>query len=69
MAISGGAMPAALVQMRDGRPAVVRSESRQGDVLVEDLEIAETELLSGVSVWIPSRLFLQLRDQMTRSVQ
>lgn len=69
MAISGGGMPASLIQMRDGRPAVVRSESRQGDVLVDDLDIAETELLSGVSVWIPSRLFLPLRERMTRSVQ
>lgn len=69
MAISGGGMPASLIQMRNGRPEVVRVESRQGDVLVDDLEIAETELLSGVSVWIPSRLFLPLRERMTRSVQ
>lgn len=69
MAISGGGMPASLIQMRNGRPEVVRVESRQGDVLVDDLEIAETELLSGVGVWIPSRLFLQLRDHMTRRVQ
>lgn len=69
MAISGGAMPAALVEMRDGKPKVARSESRLGDVLVHDLEIAETELLSGVSVWIPSRLYLPLLKQMTRSVQ
>lgn len=69
MAISGGAMPAALVEMREGKPTVARTESRLANVLVDDLEIAETELLSGVSVWIPFRLFLPLKQQMTRSVQ
>ena len=69
MAISGGAMPASLIEMRSGVPSVVRTESRLGDILVQDLDIAETEILSGVQVWIPSNLFVPLKNQMKRGVQ
>ena len=69
MALEGGSMPASLIEMRRGVPSVVRTESRLGDILVHDLDIAETEILSGVQVWIPSQLFVPLKNQMKRGVQ
>lgn len=64
MAVAGGTMPANMIKLQDGIPVVKHRENRPSEVLHHDIEAAEAILRSGLTAWVPSTLFLQLRERM-----
>lgn len=64
MAVAGGAMPALRVKLKDGTPVAEHSESRPLTAIQQDMEAAEATLRSGLSVWVPSIKFGDLRARM-----